>query len=430
MRAIRTGLVVGYGFIVMFISTAIKGVYQVYFTNLVNHYAVSIETMALVGGFFGLAQGVYSILVGNLCDRCGAGHVLLSGMLAAACAFLLFSSSNSFMTFVLGFLLLAAYAVAALTFVPVSILIDRYVIPERRQFAYVLATNGIAAGLMILSPLWIYLDGYMSWSMLCAILAGVYACLAIVPASLSRVEGIGTPIKMPVKTKVKSAGMSLESQPSARNIISPLPRYWYLDRRFVLSALAFSGCGTSMIFIDVHYVPAIQEILSHNETANLFTGTSLSLLGLAEAVGSILIGYLVAKKVSLPLLLCLLYIVRCITLMALALWPEPMMVPLFGIFFGITYMGTVIIISRLAGSIFGYRHKGFIFGAFFLIHQISGLLTAWFGGLLRVYCGSYFPVICFVAIWMALSAAASFLLSMLKNNGSSGNGGRYQVKYE
>lgn len=106
------------------------------------------------------------------------------------------------------------------------------------------------------------------------------------------------------------------------------------------------------------------------------------------------------------------------------------MVPLFGIFFGITYMGTVIIISRLAGSIFGYRYKGFIFGAFFLIHQISGLLTAWLGGLLRVYCGSYFPVICFVAIWMALSAAASLLLSMLKKNGSSGNGGRYQVKYE
>ena len=59
MRAIRTGLVVGYGFIVMFISTAIKGVYQVYFTSMVNHYAVSIETMDLFGGFFVLAQGVY-----------------------------------------------------------------------------------------------------------------------------------------------------------------------------------------------------------------------------------------------------------------------------------------------------------------------------------------------------------------------------------
>ena len=70
MRAIQTGLVVGYGFIVMFISTAIKGVYQVYFTSLVDHYAVSIETMALVGGFFGLAQGIYSTLVGKLCDRC------------------------------------------------------------------------------------------------------------------------------------------------------------------------------------------------------------------------------------------------------------------------------------------------------------------------------------------------------------------------
>lgn len=430
MRAIQTGLVVGYGFIVMFISTAIKGVYQVYFTSLVDHYAVSIETMALVGGFFGLAQGIYSALVGKLCDRCGAGHVLLSGMLAAACAFLLFSSSNSFMTFVLGFLLLAAYAVAALTFVPVSILIDRYVIPKQRQFAYVLATNGIAAGLMILSPLWIYLDGFISWPMLCAILAGVFACLAIVPALLNWMEGIWVPEKVIVQPANISSKSKPKSKPVSQNIIAPLPRYWYLDRRFVLSALAFSGCGTSMIFIDVHYVPAIQEILSQNETANLFTGTSLSLLGLAETVGSVLIGYLVAKKVSLPLLLCLLYIVRCITLLALVLWPEPVMVPLFGIFFGITYMGTVIIISRLAGSIFGYRYKGFIFGAFFLIHQISGLLTAWLGGLLRVYCGSYFPVICFVAIWMALSAAASLLLSMLKKNDSSDNGGRYQVKYE
>lgn len=433
MCAIQTGLVVAYGFMVMFISTAIKGVYQINFTSLVHHYGVGIEAMALAGGFFGLAQGVYSTLVGKLCDRCGASYVLLSGMLSAACAFLLFSSDNSFTTFLLGFLLLAAYAVAALTFVPVSILIDMYVMPQWRHQAYILATNGIAVGLMVLSPLWIYLDGYLSWPMLCSVLAAIFACLAIIPALLKCLGR--TPVKIPIAI---GAVNTPQTQPAVQAVapamLSTLPRHWYFERRFLLAALAFSGCGTSMIFIDVHYVPAIQEILQYRNAANLLTGSSLSLLGLSEALGSLLIGYIVAKRVSLLLLLGVLYLLRCTTLMALALWPEPLMVPLFGIFFGITYMGTVIIISRLAGTIFGYRFKGFIFGVFFLIHQLSGLLTAWLGSLLRIYCGSYFPVICFVAVWLALSAAASLLLSIMKNNkdasSGTGNDSRFQVKYE
>ncbi|MGE9549102.1 MFS transporter [Snodgrassella alvi] len=433
MRAILTGLVVGYGFMVMFISTAIKGVYQINFTGLVHHYGVGIEAMALAGGFFGLAQGVFSAMVGKLCDRCGASYVLLSGMLSAACAFLLFSSDNSFLTFLLGFLLFAAYAMAALTFVPVSILIDMYVMPERRQLAYVLATNGIAVGLMVLSPIWIYLEGYLSWPMLCSVLAAIFASLAVIPALLNCLGR--TPVKIPVALRAVTAPLTPpNAQAVKQTTLASLPRYWYFDRRFLLAALAFSGCGTSMIFIDVHYVPAIQEILQHRTAANLLTGFSLSLLGLSEALGSLLIGYIVSKKVSLPLLLGMLFLLRCATLMALVLWPEPVMVPLFGIFFGITYMGTVIIISRLAGTIFGYRYKGFIFGAFFLIHQLSGLLTAWLGSLLRVYCGSYFPVICFVAVWLALSAGASLLLSIMKNNPDagtgSGNDSRFQVKYE
>ncbi|PIT13390.1 hypothetical protein BGI32_09230 [Snodgrassella alvi] len=41
LRRTETGLVMGYGCIGMFISTTIKGVYPVYFTNLI-YYGVSI----------------------------------------------------------------------------------------------------------------------------------------------------------------------------------------------------------------------------------------------------------------------------------------------------------------------------------------------------------------------------------------------------
>ncbi|PIT56410.1 hypothetical protein BHC44_00980 [Snodgrassella alvi] len=396
-RSYKAELVVLFGFFIMFISTSLKGVYQVYFSELIVHYHTNVTNLAIVGGLFGLTQGLFSAVVGKISDRYGAPYVLISGTFMAFVGFAIFAFSDNFISFIIGFVLFSAYSISALTFVPVSVLIDNFVTPSKRSIAYAITTNGIAIGFVILSPLWIYLNGIVKWRAICTTLSYIFLALSIIMVFY-----------------IRSASRHNLNQQYKTTKLTSLPKNWYFNRKLILLILAFSGCGSSMSFIDIHFVPTMQEILNYTQSAKLFMGTSLSLLGIFEFIGSVLIGLLITRNKSLPLLLALLFFVRCFALFFVLLYPYPIVLLLFSIVFGITYMGTVIIISRLSGDIFGQDFKGYMFGIIFLFHQISGLLTAWIGGLLRTYLGSYLPVLYLVIFWLLLSALSSLMLISFK----------------
>ncbi len=83
-------------------------------------------------------------MVGAVCDRYGPYVSLVSGALVAALAFVLLGLFQSFTLFLLAYGLLAAYALAAMTFVPLGVWIDSVVRDRHKGLEYLMETPVLA----------------------------------------------------------------------------------------------------------------------------------------------------------------------------------------------------------------------------------------------------------------------------------------------
>ncbi|MBL3555260.1 MULTISPECIES: MFS transporter [Marinobacter] len=381
------------GFVVMFLSSSIKGTYQIYFRDLADFFGVGRGAFALSGALFGLSLGLFSPVVGAVCDRYGPYLCLLSGGAVASLAFFLLGNVTEYGVFLFAYGILAAYALAALSFVPVGILIDRVISRQRKGLAFAAVSNGVAIGFIVLSPLWVWLNNWMTWSDLSNYLAIVFAVLITIPVLLvSRA--------FPVPGDTSASGQNENSDKVSEHLKKPL---------FLLLAMSFAGCGASMAFIDIHLVPLVQErTLSLGGEGTSTVALMLSVLGLFELIGAVVVGY-VAGKLNVSRLLAMLYGVRALSLAMLAVTHSPALFILFAVLFGLTYMGTVILTSMICLNCYGPKIKGKMFGLLFSVHQVAVFLTAWLGGFARDATGDYtlttlaVTSVCLLSLFAALS---------------------------
>lgn len=439
VRAATTGrtlwTIIAIGFGVMFLSSSIKGAYQVYFRDLADLFELGRGQFALTGALFGLVIGIVSPLVGAVCDRFGPGNTIFSGALAGGLSFLLLGTIVSYPVFLIAYGVFAAYALAAMTFIPMGLWIDQAFRHQHKGLAFAAISNGVAIGFMVLSPVWVWFNGWLEWRLL-ALGLGVTFLLAIaIPLWWAGKRLGGTP-------DVHSQRPPQNPGSPGRNLRQPV---------FLVLAISFAGCGSSMAFIDLHYVPLMQEqqdaehisaagplgfcggnrIAATGDTAgappaadpdpgrigptgasapSLFSpvALALSLLGAFELIGALVVGFLAARTQP-ALLLALLYGLRALILVVLALNQSAAGFLLFASVFGVTYMGTVILTSLLCLQCYGPESKGKMFGLLFSIHQIAVFLTGWLGGLARDLTGSYTTTTLAVAAvcLLALLAAAA-----------------------
>lgn len=392
-----TMLVVAVGFMVMFLSSSLKGAYQVYFLDLAEVLHVGCGAVGLGGGLFGLVLGLASPFVGRLCDRFGAYTSLIAGSAVAAMSFLVLGVTQSYSGFLFGYSLLAAYAMASLTFVPVGMMIDQSIPERHRSFAYALTTNGTSIGFIVLSPLWVWLNGWMSWPTLMLTLSLLFVCVLTLPLM----------------------GLKRQVQPAAcrRTHTAPSPSFARVSQYvrqplFLVLAVSFSGCGAAMAFIDIHLVPLIHERLGMqaggHALAQVTTASTLSVLGVLELAGCLLVG-LVADRVNNTVLLSLLYAIRIVAMIMLLYAHDAWVFIGFGILFGATYMGTVIVTSMTCLRAYG-EVRGTMFGLLFLCHQVAVFAVAWLGGVLHDALQSYDAIIVVIAIISGVSAVAALFL--------------------
>ncbi|WP_137170104.1 MFS transporter [Marinomonas sp. FW-1] len=364
-------VVIVIGVLITFWASSIKGSYQVYFLDLVQLSGVSRGQFALSSSIFGLAIGVFSPFVGWVSDRLGPALTILSGGLTASVAFLLMALPFHFWSFVLLFGVLAAYSLCAMTFVPLAVLVDRIFAHQNKGMAYAAITNGTAIGFMVLSPLWVWLHGFVSWQTLSIAIAAVFI-LMILPAMI--VLCVAFPKQTFASSNDQAAGGDTP--------------WLYLLRQplFLLLALSFGGCGASMAYIDVHLVPLLQERFI--DGAPVVVATSLSVLGAAELLGAFAVGYLLRFSPAALMLACL-YGLRALSLGVLLYADTLVAVLLFAVVFGLSYMGTVIATSLICLQAYGAHVKGKIFGCLFSVHQVFVFAIIWLGGVSYDMTGSY-----------------------------------------
>lgn len=382
------------GFLVMFLSSGIKGAYQIYFRDLAEFFDLGRGAFALSGAMFGLCLGIFSPFVGALCDRFGPYPCLLSGGAAAALAFFMLGNISEYGWFLFSYGIVAAYAFAASTFVPVGVLIDRVFPAKHKGLAFAVVSNGVAIGFIVLSPLWVWLNSWMSWGDLANYLAIAFALLVALPVFLvSRV------FVVPAEGAV--SGQKPDSDTVIDHLKKPL---------FMLLAVSFAGCGSSMAFIDIHLVPLIQErTMSLPGSGTSTVAIMLSVLGVFELAGAMVVGY-IAGRLNSARLLAMLYAVRALSLAMLSVANSPSLFIFFAVVFGLTYMGTVILTSMLCLRCYGARIKGKMFGLLFSVHQVAVFLTAWLGGFARDLTGDYTMTTLGVTAFCLLAVGAALAL--------------------
>ena len=169
--------------------------------------------------------------------------------------------------------------------------------------------------------------------------------------------------------------------------------YWYLH-------LGFFTCGFHIAFLVTH-LPG--EIALCGLAASA-AGIALGVIGLANVVGTLAVGWLAGRH-SMKLLLAGVYGLRVVAIAVYLVAPKTLFtLYVFSGVLGLTWLATVPLTAGLVGRLFGARYLATLFGLTLLSHQIGAFFGAWLGGIAVSVTGNY------QWMWgldMALAAAAA-----------------------
>ncbi len=375
-KAIPVGLLLAVllGFVVCLLGSSLKNTVQVFFDPMADSFGQDRGYFAIATTVFALTYAVAAPLTGMLSDRIGPARVLLTGTILAGLALVAGAQVSSFTFFVLDYGILASFAYAMLSYVPIGVLVDQLFSDGRKGFFYALLTNGTAGGFILLVPLWTWLGHHTDWQ---RVLTGLGVFLLVVIAPLTVLLQRRSP------APAASAGNT-----SADDSLGA--RWRMVLRSSVLWRLAgaFFACGATMAFIDVHEITYLTD-------AHISSGVisaSLVVLGACEIVGSLIAGRL-CDRGSVKGVLLAGYLLRGVSMFLIAINPTPALVLVFGTLFGVSYLVTVVATSVWAMRAFPVGVKGVAMGLIWTAHQLGAALSSQFGGVFYDLWHSYVPLI-------------------------------------
>lgn len=388
-------------FAVVFLASSIKNTVQVFFVSMADSFDRSRGQFAIAVSLFMVVQGVASPVIGGVVDRFGSKATIRGGVVAAGVSFLLCAGLPSFGAFVIVYGLLAGLTFTAMSYVPLGVLVDDLFAKHRRGLIYAALTNGTAVGFILLSPLWVALDPYVSWRTVYMVLGLVFlgpllllmksAFPAAGPGAITE-PGDGTAVDTPALTAAPLG---------TRAKLALLLR----SRVFFALALGFFGCGVTMAFIDVHMVTHLQE----NGVSRSVVSLSIALLGITELGGGLFAGYL-CDRISKCQVIAGAYLLRAVALVILSMSDSSLGAVVFTSLFGITYLASVIGTTLYALDAYGPGTKGFAIGLIWLFHQLGAFLSTQLGANAFDAFGSYEMVVVVSAIVALGSAVLTWAL--------------------
>jgi MFS family permease len=344
---------------------------------------VSISLAAAIGQFtWGLAQPVF----GALADRFGPGRVLVLGglLLAGGLALTPFVHTELQLILVLG--VMTAFGAGAGSF---SILIGAVLqrLPaERRSFAAGLVNAGGSFGQFVFAPLLQVIITGFGW--VTALLTMAAFCLATVP------------LAWPLRGR---GGVRTAAGPGEAGSLGAQLRVAWRDTSYWCLHLGFFTCGFHVAFLVTH-LPGQVHLCGLDP---LVSANSLALIGLANIVGSLTVGWLGTRR-RMKFLLFGLYFSRAVAVLVFMAAPKTVLTfYVFALVLGLTWLATVPPTAGLVGKLFGVRYLATLFGLTLLSHQIGGFFGAWLGGLAVARFGDY--------TWMWYADAGLALFAALVN---------------
>lgn len=321
--------------------------------------------MAMQNLIWGLATPV----AGMLADRYGSARVLMSGAVIYCLGMLMMAYTDSASMFNLGGGVLVGIGIAFSSFSIVMAALGRIVPPERRSWAFGIATASGSLGQFIFAPLGAMLVSAYGWQQALVILACLSLLIILFAAPL---------LKHNTSHSRPTAG---EADLTMRAAIG----FAFGHRSYILLVSGFFVCGFQLAFITVH-MPAY---LSEHGISKEFAGIAMGLIGLFNVVGSYVSG-IIGGRGEKHVPLAFIYLIRAAITAGFVLLPVTNTTTLiFTCSMGLLWLSTVPLTMGLVTVMFGTRYMATLYGFVFVSHQIGSFLGVWLAGRLYDQFGSY-----------------------------------------
>lgn len=319
-----------------------------------------------------LLWGAATPLAGALADRYGSARVLMVGAILYAIGIVIMNHAQSPLMFNLGGGILVGIGIAMSSFGIVMAALGRIVPPEKRSWAFGLATASGSLGQFIFAPLTGALLAAYQWP----------ATLNILAASSLLIIVFSIPLM--VQNTSGSAAAAGETKLSMKDAIGKA----FGHRSYLLLVSGFFVCGFQLAFITVHLPPYLAE----HGISKEFAGLAMGAIGLFNVAGSYISG-IIGGRQEKRVPLSLIYVLRSISVAAFILLPiTPLTTIIFTATMGFLWLSTVPLTMGLVTVMFGTRYMATLYGFVFFSHQVGSFLGVWLGGRLYDQFGSYDPV--------------------------------------
>ena len=380
------------GSLILLVGFAVRASFGVFQIPVAEEFGWPRAEFSLAIAIQNLFWGIGQPLFGALGERFGDKRAIILGAILYAVGLVL----TAYATTPLGHQLyatLVGFGVAGTGFGVILAVVGRAASDENRSMTLGIATAAGSAGQVVGPPLAEFLLGYMNWSMVFIVFAGiVLASLALLPLM-----------------RAPEAASKAELEESMGEILGKAFR----DPSYILIFAGFFSCGYQLAFVTAHFPAFITEACAAIDpsgwlarfgitTTSALGALSIALVGVANIVGTISAGWL-GKRYSKKYLLAGIYTGRTLIAAWFIMTPmTPTTVIIFSIIMGSLWLATVPLTSGLIAHIYGLRYMGTLYGIVFFSHQLGSFLGVWLGGTMYDATGGY------AAVWWVGVAVGAF----------------------
>ena len=332
-----------------------------------------------------LLWGIIQPIASEMTRKYGEKKVLIFGLLILLLGLILtpLSINNSFF-FLLNFGVLISLGSGICSLSILISIVQKSVTENKKGFFSSLVTTSASFGQFIIAPLTQLFIILFGWK-LSLILLGF-----LVLSFLFFCKKIGEFSKE-------------EKTISNREILLSLKKnffYGIKNSNFNLVCLSFFSCGFHIAFLITHLPGEINLCGLSQNVASI----SISIIGIANILGTILVGYLNDKYRSKDLLF-LLYFFRALIIIIYLFSPKTTITfVIFSFFIGITWLSTIPPTANLIGKFYGVDKLGTMFGISLIYHQIGAFFGAWLGGIVILNMNSLYFMWIFDASFALIAA--------------------------
>lgn len=372
------------GCIVAIINFGVRSTFGLFTVPISEAHQWPREIFSLAVAIQNLVWGIGTPVAGMLADRYGSARVIMAGAVIYALGVVVMSVTDNPLVFHLGGGVLVGLGIALSSFSIVMAALGRMVPPEKRSWAFGLATASGSLGQFIFAPLAATLLSAYGWQNTLLVLAA--STLLIILFALPLI----------VQNSRGSSTVAGETDLSMGQAISKA----FGERSYVLLTAGFFVCGFQLTFITVHLPPYLAEHGISKELA----GLAMGLIGLFNVAGSYLSG-IIGGRGGKRVPLSLIYVARSLAIVAFITMPvTPVTTLIFTASMGFLWLSTIPLTMGLVTVMFGTRYMATLYGFVFLSHQVGSFFGVWLGGRLYDIYGSY-DIVWWIGVALGVFAA-------------------------